>query len=414
MLIALYIFALVYILIAVRKIGPFRIEMWQAMLLGGCAVIALGAISPTAALESIDWGVIVFLFSMFVVARALEMSGYLEELANRAFSVAKSADGLLASVIIFSALSSAILINDTIAVVGVPVAFYISQRFGVKPLPLLMALAFSVTIGSTLSPIGNPQNLLVAVRGGLQAPFLSFLRWLFLPTLLNLVICFLTLKILYRKEFLGFKRTSRSLRGISMIRDRKLASISRIALIAVLITILLRATATAFGIPFPLPLPFVASGGAAIVLLLSERRKEIVRTVDWGTLLFFMGMFVLMQSVWDSGAIQSFLGSARMDFQDVGTTLALSVVLSQVLSNVPFVLLYLPLLAGASEKVLIALAAGSTLAGNFTLLGAASNIIIAQNSEKRGVEITFWEFAKSGVALTIITVLVVYAYLLLF
>jgi len=411
-LIALYIFALVYILIAIRKIGPFRVEMWQAMLLGGCAAIAFGAISLAAALESIDWGVIVFLFSMFVVARALETSGYLEELVNKAFSAAKSADGLLASVIIFSALSSAILINDTIAVVGVPVAFYISQRFGVKPLPLLMALAFSVTIGSVPSPIGNPQNLLVAVRGGFEAPFFSFLSWLLIPTLLNLAICFIVLKMLYRKELSGFRKHPGD--GFSMVRDKKLASISRIALIAVLVTVLLRAAATAFGMPFPLPLPLVASGGAAIVLIFSERRAEMVRTVDWGTLLFFAGMFVLMQSVWDSGAIQSLLGSAHVDFQDVGTTLALSVVLSQVLSNVPFVTLYLPLLAGAGEKALIALAAGSTLAGNLTLLGAASNIIIAQNAEKRGVRITFWEFARSGVALTIITVLAVYAYLSLF
>jgi Na+/H+ antiporter NhaD/arsenite permease-like protein len=131
---------------------------------------------------------------------------------------------------------------------------------------------------------------------------------------------------------------------------------------------------------------FIALLAAVPVLLLSGRRVEMVRKVDWETLVFFAAMFVLMESVWESGVLQSFIGLFGEGITAVPVVLGLSIVVSQFVSNVPWVALYLPVIteAGGSMASLMALAAGSTIAGNLSILGAASNVIIIQNAEKEG------------------------------
>jgi Na+/H+ antiporter NhaD/arsenite permease-like protein len=160
-----------------------------------------------------------------------------------------------------------------------------------------------------------------------------------------------------------------------------------------------------------LPLTVIALAGAAPIVLLSPRRVEMVRKVDWSTLVFFAAMFVLMAAVWASGFFQGLIGSNGIT--SVPMILLVSVVLSQFISNVPFAALYVPLLqeAGAGTAEMIALAAGSTIAGNLLLLGAASNIIIVQNAEREGETITFMEFARVGVPLTALNCLVYWLFL---
>jgi Na+/H+ antiporter NhaD/arsenite permease-like protein len=134
---------------------------------------------------------------------------------------------------------------------------------------------------------------------------------------------------------------------------------------------------------------------------------EVVRNIDWQTLVFFAAMFVLMASVWRSGVFQSLIGGSNTDVSSaVPLILTLSVIVSQLVSNVPFVALYLPLLPGTSVKGMMALAAGSTIAGNLFILGAASNVIIIQNAEKENETLTFFDFARVGVPLTILNMLV--------
>jgi len=409
-LFALVILCIVYLLIAIRRFGRFNIPLWLPMLAGGLLVVVGGAISPTEAFYSVDWNILLFLFCMFVVIASLEKSGYLEEWANRIFSTAKNPKQLLLFVILFSGASSAILMNDTIALVGVPLLIYLARVFQIKPIPLLMALAFSVTIGSTMSPIGNPQNLLIALSGGIAFPFISFLKYLFIPTAINLAICYFILSFFYKTDLTDFQKSSMS---CCMVRDRKLARISKFSVLAMGFLILIDIVSSLFNLPFNVPLPLIALAGASIVIIFSSRRLEMVRKVDYETLLFFFGMFILMKAVWNEGIIQSFLANNQFALADTGTILAFSTIASQFLSNVPFVMLYLPLIAGAGEKAFIALAAGSTLAGNLTLLGAASNVIIVQNAEKRGVFISFFEFLKAGIVLTLINVAVVFAFLLI-
>ena len=150
-------------------------------------------------------------------------------------------------------------------------------------------------------------------------------------------------------------------------------------------------------------LTWIAVVAAMPVLIGSSRRFELVRRIDWATLVFFAGLFVLMASVWQSGFFQPLIEESSLDLAAVPVITVISVVVSQFVSNVPFVALSLPVLAhlGTSTTGMMALAAGSTIAGNMLILGAASNVIVIQGAEKGGETLTFGEFARVGVPLTV-------------
>jgi Na+/H+ antiporter NhaD/arsenite permease-like protein len=152
-------------------------------------------------------------------------------------------------------------------------------------------------------------------------------------------------------------------------------------------------------------LTYIALAAAAPVLLLSRKRFGIVRRIDWATLVFFAAMFVLMAAVWQAAPVQDGLAAVQAHLGSNGAIMGVSVVLSQLISNVPLVALYLPVVAvpGGSTASLLALAAGSTIAGNLTIIGAASNVIIIQNAERHGeATLTFREFVRLGIPLTLI------------
>ena len=161
----------------------------------------------------------------------------------------------------------------------------------------------------------------------------------------------------------------------------------------------------------PFSLPLIALGAALPVLVLSGDRFAILRSIDWCTLVFFASMFVLMAGVWETGFFQSLAADGML--VSIPALLGTSIVISQFISNVPFVALFQPLVqqAGSGTARLMALAAGSTIAGNLTILGAASNVIIIQNAEKQGETLTFFEFMKVGLPLTVLQVLVYWGWL---
>jgi Na+/H+ antiporter NhaD/arsenite permease-like protein len=151
---------------------------------------------------------------------------------------------------------------------------------------------------------------------------------------------------------------------------------------------------------------------AASPVLLSRKRIEILKNIDWTTLVFFVSMFVLMESVWISGTCQNLLVKLSPQLGSVTMILTLSIVLSQLISNVPFVALYLPAMGNAvSQRHLMALAAGSTIAGNLLILGAASNVIIIQNAEKEGQTLSFYEFLKIGVLITFFDAIIYFLFI---
>ncbi|MDD1652071.1 MAG: anion transporter, partial [Methanomicrobiales archaeon] len=305
-LIPLAVVALVFLAIAVRQVGRYTLRIWQIMLAGAIVVLVTGSISPSAALAAVNMDVMLFLVGMFVVGEALQASGYLSHLAHRLFSRAGTSDRLLLLLILSFGLFSALLMNDTLAIIGTPLVIAVARRNGIPSRILLLALAFAVTTGSVLSPIGNPQNLLIAVEGPVPNPFVTFLVTLGIPTVAGLLLCYLVLRWMYPGEF--------GLRACSIdegrITDPALARLSQVSLVLIVVLIGLSVATVTLGVPTGLSLTFIALLAAVPPLLGSPRRWELVKHIDWPTLVFFVAMFVLMASVWSTGFFQALMAMA--------------------------------------------------------------------------------------------------------
>lgn len=380
------------------------------MLGGALAVLISGQIGPFDALHAINTDVILFLFGMFVVGESLVESGYLRYIAHRFFSHAKNPDHLVLVILFGMGLLSALLMNDTLAIIGTPLVLGLATRFRISPVLLLLTLAVAITTGSVMSPMGNPQNLLIAQDSGMAGAFMTFGSYLLIPTLINLLIAFLVLRLFYPEEF-SYRLLNHD--PVSPCDPRVTLPV-RCSLVVILLLALANIAASLLGVPMVVTLPLIALAGAAPVLLLSGQRWTVIRGIDWATLIFFAAMFVLMESVWQTGFFQSFVDGSVVS--SVPMILVTSVLISQFISNVPFVALFQPMIlqaGGGSTASLMALAAGSTIAGNLTILGAASNVIIIQNAEKQGQTISFAEFAKVGVPLTVLQIAVYWFFLMI-
>jgi Na+/H+ antiporter NhaD/arsenite permease-like protein len=380
------------------------------MLLGAITVLVTLQISPKDAAASINLDVMLFLFSMFVIGRTMEESGYLTHLSSKFFRRAKSIDSLVLYILFGMGFLSAFLMNDTLAIVGTPVVLLLARRSNINAKLLLFALAFAITIGSVMSPIGNPQNLLIAVDGDVPNPFITFLKYLAVPTIVNLLAAFFVLKMYYKKHF-NLKRIDVP---PALIIDKGLVKLCRISLALLVSLVLIKIAIVSAGVQIDFRLTYIALASALPIIIFSSKRLEIIRRIDWHTMIFFAAMFILMASVWESGFFQDQLESMNLNLASVSVIMIVAVIVSQFVSNVPLVALYMPTLTqlGASTKELMALAAGSTIAGNLFILGAVSNVIIIHNAEKNaGQTLTFFEFAKIGLPLTVINIFVYWLYL---
>jgi Na+/H+ antiporter NhaD/arsenite permease-like protein len=410
MMISVVILALVFLFTAIRQVGNIRLDIWQIMCMGALGVLLTAQISITDAIAGINVDVMLFLFGMFIIGQALEMSGYLSHLSYRFFKNARSIDAVILYILFGMGFASAFLMNDTLAIIGTPVVLLLAKEHSIDPKLLLMALAFAVTTGSVISPIGNPQNLLIALGSDIHDPFLTFMKYLLLPTAINLMIAYFILRISFRKHFtscpLNHSRPS--------VTDKKLAALSRLSLGLVVLLVCIKIMMALSGLEYDMELTYIALISAMPILLLSKRRKEVVKNLDWHTLIFFVAMFILMESVWNSGFFQRVIDDSGLNITMTPMILAISVILSQFISNVPLVALYMPMLSHADVTItgMMALAAGSTIAGNLSILGAASNVIIIQNAERKGkVSLGFFEFARIGLPLTALQLMVYWIFL---
>lgn len=427
--VALGIFAVIYVLIVCRR--RFGIPIWTAMLIGAALMVGLHVIGVSEVLKSVNLEILAFLFGMFSIVSALERAGVLRVLAFRMLARAKTPTQLLMIFVVGMGVLAAFLVNDTIALLGVPLAIHVAKYARIRPIVLLLALAFGITVGSVMTPIGNPQNLLIAVDSSMRLPFVSFLLYLSLPTVANLFVTYLILKMYFRNEL------QKPLDYVK-IQDEKIAIResgdnhynSRQARIAIYVTI---ATIAGFVISEVLStfkvadfdLSVVAMLGAISLYALSDDRTQILKSVDYSVLVFFAAMFIVTASMWQSGAISMITGwlptpSPADKAHSLGVITVASLSMSQVLSNVPFVALYdfvMTNIGFGSEHVpqWLMLAAASTIAGNLTILGAASNIIVIESAESKGVRaFSFFEFAKVGSMITVANISIYYLFILLF
>lgn len=422
--IAIGVFAVVYALVIGRK--RFGVPIWAAMLIGAALMIGLQVTGVQAAFMSVNLDVIAFLFGMFSIVSALDRAGVLRRIAIRMLTLAKTPDRLLMVFVVGMGLLAAFSVNDTIALLGIPLVIYVARHAGIRPVVLLIALAFGITVGSVMTPIGNPQNLLIAIQSGIPMPFTTFLAQLAVPTIASLFVTYAILRMYYRKEI----RKDYQMNAVELMEKTDGAYNPRLAKISIAVLI---ATITGFILSEVLhflnladfSLSAVAMLGAAAIYALSTQRREIMKSVDYSVLIFFGGMFVVTSALWSSGAVSLLF----MDYipapdpadpvQSSAVIAAASIGISQVLSNVPFVALYNFVMldsgfTGEHVDQWMMLAAASTIAGNLTILGAASNIIIIEAAESRGVQaFSFLEFFKVGSIVTAANIAVYYAFIVL-
>lgn len=429
--VALAVFGVVYALIIGRR--RFGIPIWTAMLIGAALMVGLQVIGVEAALVSINLEVIAFLFGMFSIVSALERAGVLRLIAIKMLAIAKTPSKLLMTFVVGMGLLAAFLVNDTIAVLGVPIVIYVARQAGIRSVVLLLALSFGVTVGSVMTPIGNPQNLLIAIQSGISIPFITFLMNLAVPTVVNLFVTYFILRVYYRKEITSeYSSSSSSISSMEISEKVPQQQVYEPRLAKISITILL-VTIAGFIISeilhfldiFNFSLSTVAMLGATAIYALSRERVEIVKMVDYSVLVFFGGMFVVTSALWSSGAVSilftNYVPSPNQNDLIQSTTVisVASIWISQILSNVPFVALYNLVMidsgfTGQHIDQWVMLAAASTIAGNLTILGAASNIIIIEAAESRGVyAFTFLEFFKVGSIITAANITVYYFFIVL-
>jgi Na+/H+ antiporter NhaD/arsenite permease-like protein len=358
-------------------------------LVGASLLMALGVLDLKAAWGAIDYKTLIFLFSMMVISANLAYSGFFQLALEKVMQSIQSPLGLLIVVTFGSGILSAFFLNDTIALILTPLILGLTQALSLKPIPYLLALAGATNLGSVATLSGNPQNILIGSFSGIS--YVSFAKALTPLALVSLLIQIVLLWLLYPDV-----RSTKSCLSDTPIRYR----VYKPLLIKSLVITAGLFVAFLIGIP-PAQATLIAAG-----LLLINRLKpqRVFNKVDWDLLVMFSGLFIVTAGVEKLGILNLFSGLVYTPLSILGVT----AVLSNLVSNVPAVLLLQRLIPHPDTKTWLLLAASSTLAGNLTLLGSVANLIVAEAVKKLGYHLSFWEHLRFGLPLTILTLMLAY------
>lgn len=393
-IIALVIFCLTYLGIIFNRLPYVKISRATVSFAGAVFMILFGVISFDKAIQAIDFNTICLLLGMMIVISALKIQGFFSLIASKTIALASTRSKLLTLITFISGIASAFLVNDAVVLLFTPIIISICKKSNLNPIPFLLAEMLAANTGSAMTMTGNPQNMLIGLASGVSYSY--FLVRLLPISLLGMAIIVLFVRLFYRETFKD--KTKISFQGDFSYNIKEM----RNSLIIFLLVII----GFFFGKIFSFSIPLVALAGAALIVLFSKSEPEkILQGVDWSLLLFFASLFIVVTSVKDAGILDGLLQIKLQDnLQGIIFIYVLSLVLSQVLSNVPYVILMLPLLQVVGSEVLyLHLAASSTIAGNFTIIGAMANLIVIEQAAKEGVTISSKTFLKIALPSTILT-----------
>jgi Na+/H+ antiporter NhaD/arsenite permease-like protein len=387
----LLIFA-VYAAIAIGRVPFLRMNRTTIALVGAALLVLFGALNEEQALESLDTGTILLLGSMMVINVQLRLAGFFEWIAQHTLRIARSPHVLLALVIGVSGLLAALFLNDTVCLLFTPLLLDLTSRLKRNPIPYLIGLAASTNVGSTATITGNPQNIIIGQAS--QIAYLDFLIALAPVAVIGLVVCWGVIVLLYRSEFTG------ALDPVELPPPRTYPPLLTRTLLVVIGLL----------IAFLAGLPIVTSACvAAGLLLISRLRPQKLLELDWSLLAFFAGLFIVTGALEVTGlSEQLFTAIQPIIFGGIAPLSIATAVLSNLVSNVPAVLLFRPIIPSLpnATEAWLTLAMASTLAGNLTLLGSVANLIVAEIAAARGIKLTFGEYLRAGVPITCITILI--------
>ncbi|HEY9156959.1 SLC13 family permease [Candidatus Binatus sp.] len=401
---ALAIFALTYAVIALGEIPWLRIDRTGAALAGAVAMVVSGALSGAAAERAIDFHTIALLLGMMIVVANLRLSGAFAFFARGLLSRARSGFGMLAMTVAAAGLLAAFFINDVVCLALTPLIIDAAEIADLDPIPLLLGLATASNIGSAATITGNPQNMIVA--GFAHLGYSSFAFHLAPAAIIGLVIDFLVIAAVYRKSIGAPRRPSDAPAPRTLRVNRPLMIKSSIVALGAL---------AMFVAGYPTHLVAMSAG---VILLFTRRIKphRVYRLIDWTMLAMFTGLFIVVAGFETTGfqtEVLSLVGVQRLT-HPVTLTVVVAI-LSNLVSNVPAVLLFRPLypMLGGGRTLALLIASASTYAGNLTLVGSIANLIVVEQARLRRIDVTFVDYLRVGVPITLITLAINTAFLAL-
>jgi len=390
---AYLIFFASYLVFAVGRFPGTRIDRPAAAVIGAALMFAFRVLSPEQGLHSIDYATIVLLFAMMVVVAGLHLAGFFDWVTE--VFIAHVNPGFLLPVVIFtSGILSAFLVNDIVCLLMAPLVIEVSRQLSKRATPYLLALATASNIGSSATITGNPQNILIGSVS--HIPYRDFLIRLGPVAILGLLLDWAILHFLY------FRRESPG--AVNRRAQSRLIRPGTHLIFPVIVTL-----AVLCGFLAGLPPALVAAMGAAVLLLHPRYpSKQVYAEVDWSLLVFFAGLFLIVGGGEQSGIAQQFLSAAeRLNLHNRWIFSGVVALLSNVVSNVPAVMLLKGLLGNFHDpqRFWLLLAMTSTLAGNLTITGSVANIIVVEKARSES-PVSFAEYLKAGIPITISTVVV--------
>jgi len=387
------IFLCSYVVFALGKFPGMKIDRPGAAIIGAVLMVAFRAVRPADAVHFIDFGTIVLLFSMMLLVAYLHLDGFFDWVTEWIAARIRPRH-VLPAIIFLSGAFSAFLVNDIICLMMVPFTLKVTRRMGLKPMAYLLAVATASNIGSVATITGNPQNMLIGSYSGIR--YRTFLFHLGPVALAGLLLDWLALWLIY---------TRRETHAALAVPPAEHAPGPRGSLVKAGIVILLVLAGFLAG----LPPAQVAAVGAAIMLMTRRHEPRLVYDeVDWGLLVFFVGLFLIVGGAENVGLTTRLLElGQRWNLQNSSAFAIVTAALSNIVSNVPAVMVLKSMVPrfGNPQQGWLLLAMASTLAGNLTITGSVANIIVVERA-KPEVRITFGEYLRAGVPITVVTLAV--------
>jgi Na+/H+ antiporter NhaD/arsenite permease-like protein len=390
---AIVIFAMTYLVLAIGRLPGFWLDRAGAALVGASLMVAVGVMPLEEVPKAIDFDTIILLLGVMIVVANLRLSGFFRLVNGWVVTRARHPIVLLTAVVLVSGVLSAFLVNDTICLVLTPLVLDLVTRLGRNPVPYLLGIAMASNIGSTATITGNPQNMIIGSLS--HIPYSTFAAALSPIAGIGLVLTVLLIAVAYRSEFWTRQR----------LGGEPQRAYANWPIIIKSVAVLLAMVGGFFAGVAPALVAIVAGS----VLLFTRRIKseKIYAEIDWTLLLMFAGLFIVIagleKSVLSPGVIAAV---ERLHLENIPVLSGITALLSNIVSNVPAVLVLKPFIAQLQnqQQAWLTVAMASTLAGNFAIVGSVANLIVVQRARAQNVEIGFWEYSRVGAPLTVLTI----------
>jgi Na+/H+ antiporter NhaD/arsenite permease-like protein len=392
---AIAIFVATYLVVAIGKLPGYQLDRAGAALVGASFMVGMGVVSLDQAYRAIDFDAITLLLGMMIVVANLRLSGFFRLVSNWVVARARHPLALLVAIVVVAGLLSAFLVNDTICLVMTPLVLDLVRRLKRDPIPYLLAIPMASNIGSAATITGNPQNMIIASFSGVS--YGAFAMALWPVAAVGVFATALLIALVYHREFL----TSERLPPVAATPARYHRPLVVKSVLVTLAMICLFFAGQ--------PVAKVAIVGGAVLLLTRRVKAEkVYREIDWPLLLMFVGLFIVVTGLETVVLTKDTIAAiGRLNLDTVPVLSLVTAGLSNLVSNVPAVLVLKPFIANSPDpqRAWLVVAMASTLAGNFTLVGSVANLIVVQRARAEGIVIGFWTYFKIGAPLTLFTLI---------